>query len=476
MSGDSAYTEDVGRAEAAGERRAKGAQRSVLHNTASALSLRALTAAFVAIGAVILARYLGPEGRGLVATATAGPLITVLLLVVGLSVSNVYFIAREEVSVSGALGTSMAVGGGLGSAAALVYVGVALVLQDSTLRGLPTPYIVVGALLVPASLTARYVASIAQGLQRIALLNSVGLLQAVATVLLSLVLLVGLRAGPLVALAIAVGSVLVSVTPVLIVLTKDYGRWHFERGYVARSVRFAAKGEAGNFITFLGYRLDLIIVTALLGFGASGHYFVAFTAVELLWMVPNAIATVLFPRVAASVAMGAHPSIESSTALARLTTLLLVGFAIIGGILAPLVVPLVFSAEYSASILPLELLIPGVVLFGVGKVLTADLSGRGHPGVSTVAVAVAVVVMVALDMILIPAYGLPGAGAASSISYAVAFVIQAVIFKRITGTPVGSVLVARRSDIAQMRSAAAQALLRLRGYRGRPVVRGAVDG
>jgi O-antigen/teichoic acid export membrane protein len=413
---------------------------------------RGIALALTAASVVIAARSLGPEDRGVLAAALAGPAIAALVAFLGLGVANVYFVARGEIEAPEALGTSLVAAFSIGSLAAIAYVAVALIFRQAIFHGLPSVYIVVGALIVPSTLALRYVTAILQGLQRIMSLNYTWIVHAGATVLLYLVFLVVLDLGPLAALWIAVLALLLGLIAALVVLVRGYGRPRFDRGYISRGARFGAKGEAGNLIAFLGYRLDVVIVTALLGFAAAGNYAVAFAAVELLWVFPSALSIVLFPGVAAADRAEASHSVGTTTQLARLMTLLLVVCGVVGGAIAPVVIPLVFSEQYRAAIAPLELLIPGVILYGVQTVLTSDLSGRGHPGVVSAVTAVGVVLMVALDLLLMPALGLPGAAIASSISYAFVFVLSARIFTRITGAPARSLLVPRKEDLAYVRA------------------------
>lgn len=434
----------------------------VIRKAGSVLVFRTVTIALQAVAAVIAARYLGAQGRGVVAAASTGPALVALALFLGMGVANVYFVARDEVRVAVALGTSLGVVFVVGVVVAPLYVGAAMLLRGSLFHGLPTVYIVLGGLAIPAALAVRYVSAVAQGLQRIALLNSVTVVQAATILALYIVFLLGMGEGPLAAFTIVLVANLVGLVPVLVVLTRDHGRWRFEKEYAKRAVRFGAKGEASNLITFLGYRVDLLIVTGFLGFAAAGHYVVAFTAVELLWVVPNALGVVLFPRVAASTVGGNEQAVETTAQIVRLTTLLLLAFAVAGAAMAPLVVPLVFSSQFQASVVPLELLVPGVVLFGLGKVLSADLAGRGRPGITTLANALGLLVMVALDLVMIPSMGVPGAALASSIAYAVVFVFQARIFTRITGVPVRSLVLVRGRDVTYVRTAAADAVRRAR--------------
>jgi O-antigen/teichoic acid export membrane protein len=447
----------------------------LISRAGSLLLFRVVTIALQSGAAIIAARALGATGRGMLAAALVGPSLVALLLVLGMGVSNVYFVARSEVSVAVALGTSLTAAMVVGVAASLIYIGLAALLRQSVFNGLPMVYLVVGAFAVPISLASRYVTAVAQGLQRINLLNVFAVAQAAGLAVLYLVFLLLLDRGPLVALQIGLLASLLALAPVLVTLTASHGAWRFEREYLSRGIRFGARGEVGNFLAFLGYRLDVLVVTALLGFAAAGQYTVAFAGVELLWVVPNAIGVVLFPRVAAAVASEVEGNIAITAQIARLTTFLLIFFALIGALLAPIVIPVVFSAQYRASVMPLEFLVPGVVLFGTGKVLSADLAGRGHPGIASVASAIGILVMVALDLLLIPSVGLAGAGIASSIGYAVVFVFQARAFNRLTGVRTRSLLVPHRQDLADAYFAVV-ALLRVRWHRGTGPARSTSSG
>ena len=422
------------------------------------LASHLVTVSVSGVASVIAARALGAHGRGMAATALAGPAIVTQLLVLGLGLANVYFVARGEVDVRQAVGTSLGVALGVGSLAAAVYALLAIRFDQTLFGGLPRAYILVGALTVPITLAVNYAGTML-GLQRARLWSLISVAKAVSTLVLYVVLLLLLGLGPLSAVltAVLVGAIALGL---LLIATRRWGRWTFSPAYALRGIRFGAKGDVANLVAFLGYRLDLLIVTALLGFTAAGHYVVAFSAAELLWLLPNAVGTVLFPRVASTSQVAGDCSVETTARLTRVVLSLSLMLGVLGGVLAPIVIPLVFSSGFQASVAPLELLIPGVVLFGAGVVLTSDLAGRGRVGVAAFAGAVGLALMVLLDLLTIPRFGLPAAAAASSLSYAVVFLLVARIFSRITGARFRSYTVLRGSDLSELRTRVAIRLVR----------------
>lgn len=423
------------------------APRGVLGNAGTVGFFRGVAILLSAGSAVLLARWLGPSGQGLVAAATAGPTIAALLVALGFGVSNVFYVARGEVGVETALGTSIGGSLGIGLLAGLAYVGVAMIFRESVLDGLPAIAIAIGGVMVPGLLLLRYVSSIAQGLRRMTLFNSVGVVYGLSLLSMNGLFLVVFHLGPVAALCVAVAATFIASLPTLAILVKDYGHPRIDWKYATRAIRFGAKGEAANVIAFVGYRADVLMITSILGFASAGQYVVAFTGAELLWVLADSFAVALFPHVAAATVEGESRATDQTSQVVRITAALLVMFGLAGAAAAPVILPLLFSQQYRAAVLPLELLVPGVILLGVVKVISADLAGRGRPGVASAASAVGLAVMLALDLVLIPRFKVAGASMASSIAYAIVFVLVLRVFRQETGVKVRTLVLLRREDL-----------------------------
>jgi O-antigen/teichoic acid export membrane protein len=92
----------------------------------------------------------------------------------------------------------------------------------------------------------------------------------------------------------------------------------------------------------------------------------------------------------------------------------------------------------------------------------AYVSGIGHPGDATKANVVNLLVNVAVNLLLIPVFGIAGAALASSVSYTSAAVVLAVLWKRRSGLSVRELLVPTISDARAVADAARRALARVR--------------
>ena len=413
-----------------------------LSQTALTLASQPLLLLLGAVSSVVIARALGPVGRGEVAAAAVGPALVVAFLSVGFGIGNVYFLSKREVQPAAALGSALVVSVGTSVIGIAIYLIGASAFRTSLLHDLQVPFVLVGALLIPASLFGRNILSVAQGLRRMALWNLASLISAAAVVALYVVTLVLLHLGALSALvAIVVATVLSVVIPAAW-LWKLFPNWSFDLRFATRAIRFGCIGEAGNVLQLLVYRLDVLLVTALLGFAAAGTYTVAFTLSEILWQVPNAAGLILFPRVAS----GRGDTTAITARLVRLTLALLLIEGAVGAVLAPVLIPWIFSSRFEQAVSAFWLLLPGGVLLGMGKLISANLAGRGRPGLPSVGSAIAFVLTVSLDLSLIPRLGINGASIASSIAYTASTLFVLIAFVRLTGIGWAHLLVVQPED------------------------------
>jgi hypothetical protein len=77
-----------------------------------------------------------------------------------------------------------------------------------------------------------------------------------------------------------------------------------------------------------------------------------------------------------------------------------------------------FGRDFSRSLTPMILLLPGVLALSLYDFLKTDVLGLGRPGFISLVSVLAMAVNLALNVLLIPAHGPAGAALASSAAYA----------------------------------------------------------
>ncbi len=212
-------------------------------------------------------------------------------------------------------------------------------------------------------------------------------------------------------------------------------------------LRFGLKEHAGNLAQYLNLRLDLLLVGIFLGPKETGLYAVAVSLAEVVWFIPDAVGTVLLPRIAG---VGAAPARAAAAGACRiaftLSSVAALAIALFGG--AILVV--LYGREFAGAWTPLAWLMPGVVLLSVSKVLSKHLSGTGHPGLSARASAYSLIATLLLDLALIPTFGLAGAAVATTIAYGVHAAFCTAGFRFLTGAPLAELAVPGGADLRKV--------------------------
>lgn len=210
---------------------------------------------------------------------------------------------------------------------------------------------------------------------------------------------------------------------------------------------FSAPAYLSNLVQFLNYRLDLFLVNAMVGLHAVGIYALAVSVAQLLWLMAQAAALVLLPRVASEADTPRGNGIRSAQ-VARLTLYLTVAGALFLGLFGGLLIPLIYGEKFRESLEPFLLLLPGISGFTLVTVLSAHIAGIGRPSINLISASAGLLVTLILDLALIPTIGVRGAAIASSVSYLTSAIVTTTVFCVMTGLSPLSVLVPTSSDLA----------------------------
>ena len=191
---------------------------------------------------------------------------------------------------------------------------------------------------------------------------------------------------------------------------------------------FSATIHVGNLTQFFNYRLDSFIVNFFLGQAAVGLYGTSSTLGETLWLLSASMASVLLPTLAGQQEKSKEIAVKAGVA----TFAVSVAGGIAAFLLGPYLIVLLFGKEFSGSIEPFLILIPGVAVFSITNVLATYLTGAGRPGFNAAIAFISFLFTVIFDILLIPRYGISGAAVASTISYTMSSIMTAIVFWKIS--------------------------------------------
>ncbi|MFH0830446.1 MAG: flippase [Parcubacteria group bacterium] len=404
---------------------------------------------------IIIAREFGPEGKGVASLVLLLPTLLTTFGNAGLHISNVYFFGKRNARLSELAANSLWVGLGLGTVVFVVSLALYPIAGERFFAGVPSGYLLAVAALAPAMLVNTYFGNLLLARQRIAAFNLVNVLQLTVQFI---AILTGLYLFELsivvIVYAIAANLLLGAGLVLYLVYRRDPSGWRFNRHLLSETLRYGLKGYLANTLQFLNYRSDLLLVSYFLGVTAVGWYSVAVNFAEVLWYVPSALGTVLFPAVANVSTAQAN---VMTARVSRQTVLLMTLASALVALVAPWLLPRLFGSDFIPSVNALLILLPGVLIFSVAKILGNDFSGRGLVVTNSIVSGLALIANVALNIVLVPRLGINGASLASSITYSIASIVLVVLFSRVAHVPISRVVLPENEDLRDLIRAARMA-------------------
>jgi O-antigen/teichoic acid export membrane protein len=221
----------------------------------------------------------------------------------------------------------------------------------------------------------------------------------------------------------------------------------WDRASQKELLRYSARSHPDLLFQQVILRSDYLFIGALLGSTALGHYAMASAAAELLLIVPEAVTTPLMKRL-----LQQGDGIERLTPLAlRLTATVMLGSCLSMALIGEWLIVTLFGAAYQPAYPALLALLPGLFGLCYASILRLDLLGKDRPGSISLLVGLGALLNLALNLLLIPTYGIVGAASASSIAYLAVTVALLVLYCRLSGVPVWQTLIILPSDLVPMR-------------------------
>ncbi len=426
----------------------------------SAITLATQIASYVLnfASSIIIARSLGPAGKGTLALVVLAHMLLLTVSNLGIASANAFLIAKrgyslQQVSRHSLVGALVL---GLGAlvltVAAIRFVPAHLVSPDQ--RG----YILLAVGLVPVALARQFLSGALQGAGQIIWLNVLNLVQAVVNVanlaLFLLVLRLGLTGG---LTAWAVTTVAVSLLGIAVTFWRaaclrtpgDPGAAGWTAGLVTAALRYGIRAYPTGVVSFLNLRSDQFLLGYLAGSASVGQYSVAVTLAELLLFFPRSLATALLPRITGADGDAARHMAASAC---RHT---IGGTAVSMAVLVPvgLLIPLFFGEAFRPSVVPFFILLPGLGLYSLVPVLSTYFSGQlGRPTIPSLLAALSLAIDLLLVWILVPILTVAGAALASTVAYTAAVLVMAGYFRRLTGVSLREMAAVRAGDLAAYRA------------------------
>lgn len=397
------------------------------------------------VSGVMIARGLGPEGKGIYAIALLFPSLLASLGGMGLNTAAVFFLNREPAARGTVTGSVLAYSALSGAALSLLIVIFSRRIDAYFLNGAGVLFVLAAAPIPFFYMLYETVYSLFLAGRDIRSISSANAAKSFSHLAIVFALLL---AGCLTAFWAILSQAVAAAAALLMGAAALKAKGYFsglsiERAAFGKLFSFGLRQHMGTAAQVLNYRADMFISAALLSPYQVGLYSVSLSMSELLWHLPNAAGQVLYPKTAAS----AEDSHFFTADVARHVFYLTLLPAAAVWLTAEPLTGLLFGKEFVPAAAPIKLLLPGAVLLGVSKVLGSHLSASGAPQHNSAASVLSLLSSVTLCLLLIPRWGLSGAAAATAASYAINLTVMAYYFRKTSRCGLGKIFLPQKGDL-----------------------------
>jgi O-antigen/teichoic acid export membrane protein len=409
---------------------------------------------------VILARSLGPDGRGNLAAVILWPSILAAVGGLGINEAATFYTAREEVPPGRIVGTCLALCGL--QSVLLMGLGAAIfpaVFADYPAGTLESAYIFLA--FIPLSLTTIALMGVLNGLHRYSWFHFLRLAVTAATAIpvISLAVVHAVTVENAV-LAYAGGYLVTTLAACYLIWRARPGRLEVDRFVGRRLMNFGVRSQASNVSLLVNERLDQLVISLFLAPRQLGLYVTAVTFTQATMLIGNSVAMVALPTVSRRQPDGERA--VRARALIHLTVVLsaIVSVPII--LLAEPLLDFLFGHAFTPAASVMRVLLVAAVVLSTNRALQAALKGFGRPLDAGVAEALALAATCLAIAVLMPLIGLMGAAVASLIAYSVSMCWMLLRLRRLAGTTARGLLIPRRDEFRWVRTHARARLANVR--------------
>lgn len=391
-------------------------------NILATLGNRIIVMALGLITSVAVARYLGPEGRGLFAVAALITGLGIQFGNLGLHASNTYEVAKYPDRLSVLLGNSLVTGLGFGAILTIIAISMQWIFpQIVPIDGVLFWLAVAG---IPIGIVYLLLQNLILGLHRVREFNLVELLGKLSAALLIVIALsAGLRTPEWMVAATLIAMLLSSLWS-LVLLGVGVDKVRFSLPQFYSSIGFGAKAYLAALFAFLQQRIALLLVQHDFGAIEAGYLSVAMTLFDLALVIPFTVGTILFPRLSATQDEKVRWELTSKVVLLVGSGMFAIAFIIY--LLCDFIIRHIFGESFLPAVGYLQMLLPGLVFLSISSILMNYLGSMEMPIVVVYAPALAFLVMIIIYYYSRMMLSGQSAAAANSIGYLVSLVVVTI--------------------------------------------------
>lgn len=379
----------------------------------STLATKGLLFVFSIATTVLVARALGPSGRGIFALAITLSALGVQFGNFGLHSSNTFYVAKSRDLLGKLIANTLCVSLGGGSViACLLGVGFMVWPHFAPIQGWS---LLLGLIGIPIGLTYLLLQNLLLGCYRVAAHNYIE----IGSRLINIALILALVLSGYVSAATAVAATVIATTGAAILclffllpgVELSSPSWQLLR----TTFSYAFRAYLLAFFSFTVLKADILIMKSLLGADQTGQYSVAVNLADILCMAPITVASILFPKLSAMT--DPDEKWQKTLNICWLVGGIMTVLALLVTFTSTILIRALFGSAFLPAASALAWLMPGVVFISLTGILSMYVGSIYIPKKSIGVFCAMSILNIILNFILLPRLGIKGASIASSICY-----------------------------------------------------------
>ncbi len=417
----------------------------------SLISNRIVVTCAGVILSIILARILGPTKLGIIVIIMMVPQYCEKFGRFGLASGAIYRISRNEINIRETSSILLTFSLIIGCFLPIAFYACREIFFNAFLKEhvVASWYFLAILSTLPANFVRNYFTSFFVARENVRTINRLRLLNGILPGTLAILLLS--------TTSLDVGAVILSTTTINFVavayvmnrfknMTGEYPKLSMNISHFVLLFSYGYKVYIRNIISFVHYRVDLLLIAYYLTSPYVAFYSLAVSFAEKIWILN--IGSILFSRVASSDdKYGQNLTISVFRNTFWLMSLLTMFIYFTSDWL----VRVLYGNSFMPVVMPLKLLLPGVVMLGACSSLSQYFIGKGQVTVTNYIYGASILLNVVLNIFLIPIYGISGAALSTSITYILSTLVMSIIFINKTDTNLVSMFIITRADLMSYR-------------------------
>jgi O-antigen/teichoic acid export membrane protein len=421
-----------------------GDQSAGVRDTAIVFISRFLTAGVGFLTQTLVAYYLEPEGRGSLAVAMQYGILLTVIFMLGTDVGCLYAVASRRLKPSEGVVVTLLYT--LAGSALAIVVGIALMHSglDYFDKADPSSFYLVVAT-IPLTFFSGAVLTILTALREFIWTAIIGSCTTVLGVISLLVYIGLLKWGVNGAILVTITGDLFCLVAALVFLRRRYQltwAWPSREG-LRQILSFGVRYYFGKISNLMNFQLGTLFLASLPQQNEAeiGHLAFALVLAGSVMMVPDALSTVLLPRVAADAEGRVDLVVQCIRGATIATGFALVAMCLLSWPFFKLVLP-----KYLPCVGLILILAPGIWIRAASKIVVPYLHSRNHVGVTSIAVLAGAAANLGIMWGLLDVIGLSAAALGVVGNYVVSSVILAIAFRQVSRLSMAETWIPRRSD------------------------------